>query len=343
MTAGDSSARFGRARFDRLRRRVAGSSRRVRRSAVDDLARLLFPQGLTPEQRHTVAAVIGNDDPFDPSTVRRVIGSLDQQTVPSPVVVRLGEHDVERFEVDDVVLVLDRADASVSVQIRDDGQYEPYVAATLDGLLALGDVFVDVGANVGYHTARAARRVGPTGRVLAVEANPENARLLALTAAANDFAHVDVLPLALGDHLGHVNFVSHIGSNGGFAPDDIESLASGRATVVPTVTLDSLGLERIDVMKIDVEGAESIVIQGGVDTIARCRPAIVAEFSCEMTRRVGGIEPIDHLRRIVDLGYVLHLVDRTGGPPMPFESPDDLLADWGSDLRLEDLLLLPTP
>jgi FkbM family methyltransferase len=318
----------------------------AQRRDPDDLLRLLFPGGLDEHQRARVIATIGDEDPFAPSTVRRVLGVLDQQSATSPVVVRLGPDDVEHFEIDahgqTLVLVLDRADASVSVQIRDDGVYEPYVSAVLDRLLGPGDVFVDVGANVGYHTARAAARVGPSGRVLAVEANPENARLLALTVAANELHQVDVLPLALGDRLGHVNFGSHIGSNGGFAPDDTASLASGRATVVPTVPLDALGLERLDVMKIDVEGGESIVVAGGVDTIARCRPAIVTEFSCEMTRRVGGIEPREHLERLVGLGYTLHVIDRSGGPPVPFESPEHLLADWGSDIRLEDLLLLPT-
>jgi FkbM family methyltransferase len=314
-------------------------------SGLDDLLRLLFPDGLDEHQRERVLAAIGHDDPFAPPTVRRVVGALDQQSAASPVVVRLGPDDVEHFEIDvdgrTLVLVLDRADASVSVQIRDDGVYEPYVSAVLDRLLGPGDVFVDVGANVGYHTARAAVRVGPTGRVLAVEANPENARLLALTVAANDLDQVEVLPLALGDRLGHVNFGSHIGSNGGFAPDDVAVLASGRATVVPVVPLDSLGLERLDVMKIDVEGAESVVVAGGVDTIRRCRPVIVTEFSCEMTRRVGGIEPREHLDRLVELGYTLHVIDRTGGPPVAFESSGHLLADWGSDIRLEDLLLLP--
>lgn len=310
--------------------------------AADQLVRLLFPQGLDDHQRATVNAVIGHDDPFAPVTVRRVLGALDQQRAPSPVVVRFGPADVERLTIDDLVLVLDRADASVSIQIRDAGVYEPYVSAVLDRLLEPGDVFVDVGANVGYHTMRAAARVGADGRVLAVEANPENARLLLLSAAANGFSQVEVLPVAFGRHLGHVNFVSHVGSNGGFAPDGPEALESGRATVVPTMPLDALGLDRVDVMKIDVEGAESIVIEGGLETIRRCRPAIVVEFSCEMTERVGGITPLEHLERIVDLGYALHLVDRGGGPPIPFASPADLLADWGDHLRLEDLLLLPT-
>lgn len=320
----------------------AAGSGPVASGPVDELLRLLFPGGLDGQQRARVLAVIGGDDPFAAGTVRRMLGAVDQQTVWSPVVVRFGPDDLERVDVDGAVLVLDRADASVSVQIRHDGHYEPYLSAVLDGLLGTGDVFVDVGANVGYHTVRAARSVGDGGRVLAVEANPENARLLALTVAANDFEHVDVLPIALGDRAGSVHFGSHIGSNGGFAAGGLEALSSGRGTMVPSIPLDDLRLDRLDVMKIDVEGAESIVIAGALDTIARLRPAIVMEFSCEMTQRVGGITPQAHLDRIVDLGYTLHLIDRNGGPPIPVESPAALLASWGPITRLEDLLALPT-
>lgn len=313
---------------------------------VDDLLRLLFPGGLDDAQRGRVAAVLGADDPFTPSAVRRVLGALDQQSAPSPVVVRFGPADLDGVEVEvegygSATLLLDRADASVSVQIRDDGNYEPYLAAVLDDLLDPGDVFVDVGANVGYHTLRAALCVGPAGRVIAVEANPENARLLALTIAENGVDHVDLWPFALGRAVGHAHFGVHIGSNGGFAPDDIAAVASGRGTVAPVLPLDALGLERVDVIKIDVEGAEPMVVEGALGTIDRCRPAVVMELSCEMTRRVGGIEPEDHLRRLTDRGYRLHVIDRTGHPPIEFESPAALLATWPDPLHLDDLLLLP--
>lgn len=318
---------------------------------VDRLVGLLFPGGLDEAQRARVDAAIGADDPFDPVTVRRVLGALDQQTAPSPVVVRFGPDDLERVEVHvdqhgdgrgRGVLVIDRADASVSVQIRADGHYEPYLMAVLDDLLRPGDVFVDVGANVGFHTVRGALSVGAEGRVVAVETNPENARLLALSIAENRFEHVDLWPFALGAGLGHAHFGVHIGSNGGFAPDDAAAVASGRGTVVPVVPLDALGLGRLDVLKIDVEGAESMVVEGALATIERCRPAIVMELSCEMTRRVGGIEPEDHLGRLTDRGYRLHVIDRTGGPPVEFESPAALLATWDDPARLDDLLLLPS-
>ena len=89
------------------------------------------------------------------------LGALDQQTSYVAGHDPVGSSDLEIVDVDGLRMALDRADASVSVQIAE-GAYEPHVAATLDRLLGPGDVFVDVGANVGYHAFRASTRVGPT-------------------------------------------------------------------------------------------------------------------------------------------------------------------------------------
>jgi FkbM family methyltransferase len=306
----------------------------------DDLIGLLFPGGLDEPTTDRLRAVAGSP-PFDAATVRRLLGAVDQQVAPTRFAVRFGPDDLDEVDVEGLVLLVDRADASVSVQIVADGAYEPHVAAALDRLVPEGGTVVDVGANVGYHTLRAAVRVGSAGRVLAVEANPENARLLAATIARNRLANVDLLPLALADRRGHLHFGSHVGSNGGVLPDDPTALVSGRGTVVPCIRLDELGLERCDVMKIDVEGAEALVVAGATTTIERCRPAIVMELSCEMTRRVSGVEPLEHLERLERLGYVVHLIDRATGGLVPVGSAAALLADWGHPLRIEDLALLP--
>lgn len=300
---------------------------------------LLFPDGLDAGQAARIRDVV---DGRPPSVVaaRRALGVLDQQTASSPVLIRWGHDDLHEVDVDGCALTLDRADASVSIQIAD-GAYEPHVAATLDRLLGPGDVFVDVGANVGFHTVRAARSVGGGGRVVAVEANPENARLIAHTVDRNDLDNVEILPFALAGRLGHVTFGSHIGSNGGFLAQDAATASSGRGTLVPTITMDGLGLDRIDVVKIDVEGAEALVIDGSVGVIERHRPTFVMEFSVEMTRRVSERDPREHLARFGDWGYSIAVIDRHSHQPIGIESVDVMLADWGDLVRIEDLLLTP--
>jgi FkbM family methyltransferase len=304
-----------------------------------DILALFFPGGLDDAQHHVVRHAIG-DRPPSVAAARAALGSLDQQTAASPVTFRWGLDDLEFVDVAGVRMALDTADASVSVQIAQ-GSYEPHVTATLDRLLEPGDVFVDVGANVGYHTFRAVARVGATGRVVAVEANPENARLIAHTVAINSLTNVELVPLALAGGRGHVNFGTHVGSNGGFLPGDADTTGSGRGTIVPTMALDDLGLDRVSVVKIDVEGAEAIVIDGAPTTIERQRPTFLMEFSVEMTERVSGRPAETHLQRLVDAGYSIAIIDRSTFAPAPVASVDELLETWGDHLRIEDLLLTP--
>ena len=323
---------------------------RRRRVERDAIVELLFPEGVDEMTRSAIDAIWEeHGGELTPSLIRSIIGRVDQGLTWSPFTVRFDIDELELVEIPSVAgrpypgprMYLDRADASVSIQIRNDGDYEPYLSAVLDRYLAPGDVFVDVGANIGYHSLRAAQSVGPQGRVIAAEANVENARMLAVSAAVNGFDQIDVVPLALGRSRGMVAFGPAKGSNGGFLDARHDDLARSRASVVPVVALDDLGLERVDVMKIDVEGAEPAVIAGASATIARCRPVIVVEFQIEMTRRIGRVEPEDYLQGLVDLGYDLFVVGRPGGEAIPVATVAGLLADWGDIGRLEDLLLVP--
>lgn len=93
----------------------------------------------------------------------------------------------------------------------------------------------------------------------------------------------------------------------------------------------------------DVEGAEGLVIGGGLKTIARCRPLVISEFSCEMLARISGMEPRAYLALFTDLGYEINVIDRDDpGTVTRVDSADHLLADWGSDVRIEDLLFVPS-
>lgn len=305
----------------------------------DVILTLLFHGGLDADRRERVRRVVGDAAPTV-TAARLALGLLDQQTSSSPVTIRWGPEDLISVDVEGVQMALDRADASVSVQIVE-GDYEPHVASTLDRLLGSGDVFVDVGSNVGYHTFRAAQRVGCEGRVIAVEANSENARLIAHTIESNQITNVDLVPLALAGERGFVSFGTHVGSNGGFLPGDHATTASGRGTIVPTMALDDLGLPAVSVVKIDVEGAEAIVIDGAGATIEHCRPTFVMEFSQEMTARVSGRTPHEHLSRFIEWGYSIAIIDRTTHEPQRVESVDRLMQEWGDVLRIEDLLISP--
>lgn len=136
---------------------------------------------------------------------------------------------------------------------------------TADGL-GPGGVFVDVGANCGLYSLFAARRLGPKGRVLAVEPVPEMVRRLRFNADANGFGTVQIFPMALGDAPGVTTLYVREAQYGVSSVRD----ATGTATEVPVSTLhavvESARVDRIDALKIDVEGYEDHVLEPFVRT-----------------------------------------------------------------------------
>ena len=296
--------------------------------------RLLFPEGNGDVLIHEILST----DEVTATTVRRALGQANQHSTPTPFSVRLSPSDVAYVSVGGIDVALDTADSSVSAHIIEDGEWEPPVVHVLRKYLMAGSIFVDIGANLGWHSAVGSAAVGPTGRVYAIEPNPDNARLIAHTVQRNDLTNVELLPFALSERTGFAAFRSAIGSNGGFAWGNDPSFIDPAVTIVPTMRFDDLDIAHVDVIKMDVEGAEPMVMRGAVEMIERDHPVIIFEFSCEMTQRVSGVEPREHLRFFEDLGYTLSIIDRSDGSQSPVDDVDALLRDWGSPFRLEDFV-----
>jgi FkbM family methyltransferase len=136
--------------------------------------------------------------------------------------------------------------------------YEPEVWRSLMGELRRGDTFVDVGAYIGLYTVAAAQRVGPEGRVIALEPNPENHSTIQAHVRLNGLeTRVELVEAAAGARDEGVPFclrgeVSHVGAR----EDDAE-------TTVRCLRLDTvLRGRQVGVLKIDVEGYEEMVLRG---------------------------------------------------------------------------------
>ena len=174
------------------------------------------------------------------------------------------------------------------------GSFEPNEFAFLDRVLKPGMVFVDVGANDGYYTLFAAQRVGPSGRVVAVEPSTRERMNLRRNIARNRLDHVTVVPVALGAASGTADLRLaqgvHSGHNtlGHFANDGVQA---EWVEQVDMRTVDEmaaeLGLTHIDIMKIDVEGAEASVIAGARNVLTAARPLIMLEISDKALRGQG--------------------------------------------------------
>jgi FkbM family methyltransferase len=177
---------------------------------------------------------------------------------------------------------VDPGDYAVGHTIARTGSYEPEVSAALRNVLGAGGTFVDVGANVGWFSLLGSSLVGPSGRVIAIEPNPLNVALLRDSAKDNGFHNIDVLTMALAAQPGAIALETD-GSNGRITPIDGPPAEPIEASFVVAArplddVLSDAGVTRVDAIKIDVEGAEPLVLKGAGGTITRYRPVLISEF-----------------------------------------------------------------
>jgi FkbM family methyltransferase len=173
------------------------------------------------------------------------------------------------------------------------GTYEPALLRLLDRELRRGDVVADVGAHVGVHVLPAAarlRRLGG-GTVVAFEPARDSAARLRAAAARNRLV-ITVVEAALGAERG----TAELRADPAYDPADagVRSL-HGRGTLVQAVAVTSFDLwaaetrlERLDLVKLDVEGSELAVLQGMAGSLRRLRPrALVVEVKQRVLNRAG--------------------------------------------------------
>ncbi|UPY35788.1 FkbM family methyltransferase [Sediminicoccus sp. KRV36] len=196
---------------------------------------------------------------------------------------------------------------SVTVFLMRD-RAEPELAI-LDRLIGAGGQMLDIGANIGIYTLRAATLVGRTGRVIAVE--PGREALLALRAnlALNDMPQVTILPVALAAEEGVAQLYHVPLGNDPQAFSLLPQEGSVPSEQVVTRTLDSIleeaGVTRLDLIKMDVEGLELAVLRGGAQSIARLKPMIIFEINAAAALEAHGASQ-DAFDWLVSAGYLIH-------------------------------------
>ena len=189
------------------------------------------------------------------------------------------------------------------------------VHEALLGPLRPGDVFVDVGANVGYYTVLGGIQVGPQGRVVAVEALPTTAEQLRRNVSINGLKNVEIVQAAAYDRPGalQVRVPNSVFGMASVVTELRTQNGGDTVTTIPAVRLDDVCAEhdRIHVMKMDIEGAELQALEGARATLAKtCRVVI----ECNQDR-----EKIEHLLReagfrVTKLSFTTYvLADRAEG------------------------------
>jgi FkbM family methyltransferase len=201
------------------------------------------------------------------------------------------------------------------------GYYNLDIVSLLDRLLRPGMVILDVGANVGELSLVAARRVQPGGQVLAFEPIDRIADELERNCRTNKLDCVQVIRLALAEESGELKIYRPMARFSDGTEHD------GLATLYPTVersldagtvsvsTVDEqvrqFGLGRVDLIKIDIEGAEMACLRGAIQTLRSFAPYLLIELQ-ESTATAAGYSAADIVDFLGTLGYEFWRIDRGG-------------------------------
>lgn len=188
-------------------------------------------------------------------------------------------------------------DKYVGRSFKEYGQFSEGEVQIYTHFISPGSVVLDVGANIGAHTVPLAQLVGEGGVVVAFEPQPILHQILNANLVLNSIPNAITYAMALGDREGECRIpsldYSEAENFGGIGVDMVEE-----GETVPLCMLDGFQLERVDFIKLDVEGFESKVLEGAANTIERCRPIMYiendrAEKSAEL------------IQRLFDMGYRL--------------------------------------
>ena len=206
---------------------------------------------------------------------------------------------------------------SIAREVCFTGRYEPQETALVQAILRPGMSFVDVGANWGYFTLLAAHQVGKAGRVVSLEPDPRLFPLLAENIAANRLSHVSALPLAAACEQGWLALAGFEETQGNFGLSRLigQNHVHGPLFQVAARPLDAVlqdvGVANVDLLKMDIEGAEGLALSGLRESLANRRvqrllvelhPAHLAEH---------GQNPSDLNEKLRQFDYVAWKIDHS--------------------------------
>lgn len=224
--------------------------------------------------------------------------------------IRLGSWPV-RLEANGLALFVSPDDLQLGTELLRNGAYESEEVALFERTLQPGMVVVDAGANVGVYAFVAARSVGPQGQVIAFEPDPESANLLALGVAANGFTNVTLVERALAATSGEAELFRLPGHPGLTSLSRSNARGSAAHVTIARTTLDaeleSRRLDRVDVVKLDVQGAELDTLRGARRTLARHRPTLFLEYWPAGLLNYGS-DPRELMELLLEHGYSLRSV-----------------------------------
>jgi len=199
----------------------------------------------------------------------------------------------------------------LALSISHYGTYEELESKIMEEKIEMGNIVVDVGANIGLHTLNMARIVGKTGQVFAFEPDPSNFEILKKNVKINNYRNIILEQKAVGDKHGRTTLYQsdHPGKHRIFPQtEQAKSQVQVELTNLDNY-FDSDMIDKINFIKIDVEGLEFNVLKGMKNILKNSKKIkILFEFMPENTMEVG-FTPIELLNYLTSNDFKLYCMD----------------------------------
>lgn len=221
---------------------------------------------------------------LDIKGIRRLSVILPKVLLPAPE--KVGKHVLKTIHGVDL-LIDPSVDEGVELSLFQTGTYERGTIQLLHDFLQPGDTFLDVGANIGLMSSIASKIVGTSGLVYAVEANPKTLDILSHNLTLNKCENTQILPIAVSNQKGEAILYENWSVNRGGS--SLLSQGDQEGIKVPLERLDDLFSEDtpLKLVKMDVEGVEPAVLEGGLNWFRKQQPVFIIEVSTEREFEAG--------------------------------------------------------
>jgi FkbM family methyltransferase len=201
---------------------------------------------------------------------------------------------------------------------------EAFEAKLVEKYCRPGMQVVDVGANIGFYTLIFSRLVGETGHVWAFEPAPGNAEILRKNIAVNRFSNISIVEAGVSNTTEDGNLYisdSHQGDHRTFSQEDRDTLS------IKLYALDDYfqSKQRIDLIKLDIQGAEGLALMGMRRILANNPGLIILmEFWPDMLLKLG-LSPKEMLQDLLNLGYRIQVIDEKRQTLYELTEPNKLI------------------
>ena len=269
----------------------------------------------------------------DNKLLQRVLAALNRLPLPFHLMpVKVGDHILYAHRFDRYLALLRQRTVLGSVEVQ-----------LLEELCFSGMTVIDVGANIGLYTVELAKLVGATGRVIAYEPDCSNFDTLCKNITANHYLFVTPINAAVGNQSGTVGLYKSESNSGGHRIISASTVWDRQQ--VPMVSLDeSLSEETaVHLIKIDVQGAEGLVLQG-MRRILTTNPGLCVIFEFwPFGLNQFGFKPDEVLADLMVLGYKIVEINQRPNIESQINDPKLLLNTLGPGQYINLLARASTP